>query len=413
AGLGFDYFFLPPYGFGIEAPEHWVALTAFLITALATGQLAARAKQRQILAEQQEREMAMLYQLTNAFLESDGSEATLAELPHRVLTIFATEGVAIFDRKSGTTVRAGPQAGAISDLMMQEAANLACHIGGAGSPFSVTPIRHGGEVVGSVGIHGGALSVPLRDAIAGRIGLGLARLYAIERTTEAEVARRSEELKSAVLDALAHEIRSPLNSVKIAATTLLSGRPDGESDKREMLTIIDQEVDRMDHFIDEAVQLARMQADELSLRKEPQNMTGLLQAAIEGMGALTAHREVQVNVPESLPPAECDKSLVLRVLKQLLNNALKYSPEGSPLIVSAASTEAAIVIDVIDRGPGVREDERERIFEKYYRGRAARGRGPGSGLGLASAKCIVEAHGGRMWVTTPPGGGAAFHVSLP
>jgi two-component system sensor histidine kinase KdpD len=105
--------------------------------------------------------------------------------------------------------------------------------------------------------------------------------------------------------------------------------------------------------------------------------------------------------------------MMLRVLKQLLNNALKYSPEDSLLTVSAAFTGAAIVIDVVDRGPGVAEDERDLIFEKYYRGRAGRANLQGTGLGLPAAKCIVQAHGGEIWVTSPPEGGAAFHVSLP
>jgi two-component system sensor histidine kinase KdpD len=105
--------------------------------------------------------------------------------------------------------------------------------------------------------------------------------------------------------------------------------------------------------------------------------------------------------------------MIARVVKQLLNNALKYSPAGAPLAISAERSGAAIVINVVDSGPGVAEDERERIFEKYYRGRASRSRTPGTGLGLSSAKSIVEAHGGKIWVTAAPGGGAAFHVSLP
>ena len=105
--------------------------------------------------------------------------------------------------------------------------------------------------------------------------------------------------------------------------------------------------------------------------------------------------------------------MIARVLKQLLSNALKYSPDDSPLTVSAEFTGAAIVIDVVDRGPGVDDEERDRIFEKYYRGRAARSGTPGTGLGLASARSIVQAHGGEIWVTSPPAGGAAFHVSLP
>lgn len=180
-----------------------------------------------------------------------------------------------------------------------------------------------------------------------------------------------------------------------------------------MLTIIDEEVTRMDGLLDEAVQMARVEANDLSLKKELQNLAALIAAAIEEMSALAGRRRIQVSVPESLPPAECDKDMVIRVLKQLLSNALKYSPEESPLTVSAEFTGAAVVIEVVDRGPGVSDEERDRIFEKYYRGRAARSGTPGTGLGLASARAIVQAHGGEIWMTSPPAGGAAFHVSLP
>jgi two-component system, OmpR family, sensor histidine kinase KdpD len=411
-GIGFDYYYLPPRGLFVEEAEYWVVLAAFLVTALATGQLAARSKQRRMQAVERQREMEMLYKLVNAMLET-GGESALRRLAERLLEILRAEAVALYDNHNGEICRAGPRAGIISDQLLHETAAFGCEPDKAAVTYQAIPIRHAGEVVGSMVIVGEVVSPVLLSAIAARVGMGLAQLYAIERTTEAEVVRRSEELKSAMLDALAHEIRSPLNSVKMAATTLLSGRVVSEPNRREMLTIIDEEAGRMDRFIDEAVQLARMEANELSLRREPQEITRLISAAVEGMGALTAEREVKVRVPESLPPAECDKGMILRVLKQLLNNALKYSPPDSPLTVSAEFTGSAIVIDVVDRGPGVAEDERERIFEKYYRGRAARGGSQGTGLGLASAKCIVEAHGGEIWVTSAPGGGAAFHVSLP
>jgi two-component system, OmpR family, sensor histidine kinase KdpD len=413
-GIGFDYYYLPPRGLFIEAPEHWVVLAAFLVTAVATGQLTARSKQRRIQALERQSEMETLYKLVNAMLETGGSETVLLQrLAERLAEILGAEAVALYDNHSGEISRAGPRGGIISDRLLYETASFESPPDKADAAYQAIPIRHGGEVAGSMVIVGPGVSLRLLSAIAPRVGMGLAQLYAIKRTTEAEVARRSEELKSAMLDALAHEIRSPLNSVKMAATTLLSGRVASEPNRREMLTIIDEEADRMDHFIDEAVQLARLEANELSLRREPQDIARLISAAVEGMGPRLAQREVTVRVPESLPPAECDKGMILRVLKQLLNNALKYSPAHSPLTVSAEFTGSAIVIDVVDRGPGVAEDERERIFKKYYRGRAAGGGSQGTGLGLSSAKCIVDAHGGEIWVTGAPGGGAAFHVSLP
>ena len=412
-GIGFEHYFLPSRGLGIANPEHWVALTAFLVTAVVTGQVATQLKRRRNEAVERELEMEKLYRLVNTLLESGSAESTAAQMTNQMLQIFGADGAALYDKHTSQIVRAGPRAFSISDQALHQTATSGRQVLDIRSAYALAPIRHAGELVGSLGLSGARLSETVLSALAGRVGLGLARLYAIERTTEAEIIRRSEELKSAVLDAMAHEIRNPLNSMKIAATTLLSGRAGNESHKQEMLTIIDEEVNRMDRFLDEAVQLARVDANELSLRKEPQNLARLIPATVAEMGALTSRRSVEVRVPESLPLAECDKGMISRVLKQLLSNALKYSPDDSPLTVSAAFTGTAIVIDVVDRGPGVTDEERERIFEKYYRGKAARSLTAGTGLGLASARSIVQAHGGEIWVTSPPAGGSAFHVSLP
>lgn len=413
-GIGFDYYILPPRnGFGIDAPEHWIALVVFMVTAVATGQTAARLEQRRLEAEAGRSEMEKLHELVNALLESGSAESTAARIAEKLVDIFGLQNAVFYDKQTGQIYRAGTGATAISDQSLREAAISGRQISDTLLAVSVIPIRYAGELMGSLGLSGALLSDALIAAIAGRVALGLARLYAIEKSAEAEIGRRSEELKSAVLDAMAHEIRNPLNSVKLAVTTLLSGRVSGEAQNQEMLTIIDEEANRMDRAIDEAVELARLEASELSLKKEPQDLAQLIPVAIEEMGARTSRRAIHLQLPESLPAAECDRCMLLRVVKELLNNAIKYSPEGSPLAISAGCTGMAIVIDVVDQGPGVAEENRERIFEKYYRGGAACDGITGTGLGLASAKYIIQAHGGEIWVTTPPGGGAAFHFSLP
>jgi len=411
-GIGFDFYFLPPDGFGIAAPAHWVALTAFLLTAAATGHLTVSLKRRRIEAEERMNEMQKLYRLSTAML-SGGPEFSLSDLAGHLVEIFEVDGVALYDQQTARIVRSGPCSSIFSDQALRNAETRGRQFEAASRTCFLTEIRHGEDLVGSIGMSGTSLSEPVILSVAQRVGLGLARLHAIEKTTEAEVLRRSEELKSALLDAMAHEIRNPLNSAKLAATTLLSGYAGTELNKQEMLTIIDEELNRMDRVIDEAVQMARVEAHELSLKKELQNLARVIAAAIDEMSGLAGQRPIHVSVPETLPPAECDKDMVVRVLKQLLSNALKYSPEDSPLTVSAEFTGAAVVIAVVDRGPGVSDEERDRIFERYYRGRAIRSNTRGTGLGLASARAIVQAHGGEIWMTSPPAGGAAFHVSLP
>jgi two-component system sensor histidine kinase KdpD len=225
---------------------------------------------------------------------------------------------------------------------------------------------------------------------------------------------RGEELKWAVLDALAHDIRNAFVSIRFTVTILLSGQQPVEEERRKtLLGNIDKELQRVDRCIDETVQLSRLGTSELTLRKEPQDIGRVISGALQEMASLSGSRAIKLRVPESLPRAYCDRAMILCVLKQLVSNALKYSPVDSPLTVSAEHTGAAIVVSVVDCGPGVAEDEKERIFEMFYRGQAADSGALGTGLGLASAKIIARAHGGDIWVTTPVEGGSAFHVSLP
>lgn len=410
-GVGYDYYFLPPRGFGIAAPEHWVALVAFVVTAFATGQLAIQLKRRQREAMDRNNEVEKLHRLANVMLGTSGPAFSLAQLADQLLAIFGADGVAIYDRHTEGIARAGPAAEAISDQSLRGMAACGRQLEDA-RPFCVTPICHGANIVGSIGLSA-SLSQSLRYEIAMQVGLGLARLYSLEMTLQGEVARRSGELKSAALDAMAHDARDPLNSIKIAATLLLSEHSGLEISDREMLLIIEEEVAKLDRFLNDQLRLGREDAVEIRLNKELQNIGRLIPEAIEELGTAAARRAIEVFLPELLPPTECDKEIVVRVLKQLLNNALKYSPNDSPLMVSAEFTGAAIVINVVDGGPGVADDERDRIFEKYYRGRASRALTPGTGLGLSSARMLVEAHGGEIWMTSPLAGGAAFHVSLP
>ena len=335
-GISYDYYFLGPPGFSITAPEFGVAFVALVITAIVTGRLTAQLVQRRIEAVERQNEVDKLHRLASA-ITSSGS---LARLPDQLAEIFGADGVALYDKRSGHVIRSGPGSAAISDQKLREAEAHGPQLMDSGSAFSLTPIRDVDQPIGTIGISGANLSESLLSAISVNVGLALVRLRAIEMTTEAEVARRADDLKSALLDALAHDIRNPLNSIKIAATTLLSEHAGSQMFQRDMLTIINEEATRLDHSLDEAIQIARVEANELSLKKEPQNLGNLIAAAIEEMSALAGCRRIQEFVPQSLPPADCDKDMVISVLKRLLGNALKYSPNDSPLPYRRSSRES-------------------------------------------------------------------------
>jgi K+-sensing histidine kinase KdpD len=230
----------------------------------------------------------------------------------------------------------------------------------------------------------------------------------------AEDIRGSEALQSAVFSALAHDARGPLNSIKIAASTLLGKALGNPEQEHELIMIILDEVNRMNQWLDEACKVGQIEPARFTPRKAPCDLGDLVSSVCDEFGLRLASRAINLEISDSLPMAECDGEMIRRVLKLLLDNANKYSPFGMPISISIRRIERQmLVIAVGDGGPGVPDAERARIFEKHYRGVYQNSDVPGTGLGLASARTMVRSQGGEIWVTNRPEGGAAFHFSLP
>ena len=271
------------------------------------------------------------------------------------------------------------------------------------------------------------------EAEAGR--REIERLYrelreAFERASHAEALRRSERLKSALLDAVTHDIRTPLTSIKASVTTLLdearAGTDDGAhatialdaESRRDMLEVIDEESDRLDRFVEGLVELARIEAGEMQLRRRWGALDEIIAAALARAAPLTGGRPVAVETEDGLPVARVDPRAVAEVVYTLLDNAAKYSPPGTTIRIEARRGAGEMIeVAVEDEGPGVPADLRERVFDKFFRatgGDASALRRPtGTGMGLAIARGIVEAHGGHIRIQAAAGGGARFVFTLP
>jgi two-component system, OmpR family, sensor histidine kinase KdpD len=410
AMLGFNYYFLPPVRtLTIQDPQNWVALVAFLVTAVTASQLAERARRRAAEAEARRMESERLYELVQAMMLRGSPASTIREFVHNVVRVFGCSGAAFYYRPTQEVMRSGAETKVVSDHDLMAVAELEDVSIDAIHGIATSPVRFGGRNMGSLALVGSPPSEHIVRAIVNLVAITIEKARAIEDASHAEAARQSEVLKAALLDSLAHDIKTPLTSIKAAVTSLL-GTSDGG--QHELLTIINEEADRLNRLAAEVIEMARVEAGRLHLEKAPVAIGTLVEQALTGFAAPLEGRGVTVELEEGLPEGEADPELILSVVRQLVENALKYSPAGSPLAVSARAKGGKIVMGVADRGPGIEENERFRIFEKFYRGRAHRYETKGTGMGLAIAKGIVEAHGERIWVESEPGQGAAFYFTL-
>lgn len=410
AVLGFNYFFLPPIGtLTVQDPQNWVALIAFLITAVTASQLSVRAKRRTQEAVERRREIEGLYALSQSLLLSGSARTASQDLVSRVVKILGVSTAAFHAKSSHETFRWGPDDPLISDDELEKEREEALIDPGRG--FAIIPVRLGGQALGNLGLAGPLPSEAVLNAVAYLVAIGIERARALEEAGHAEAARQSEVLKSALLDALAHDFRTPLTSIKAAVTNLL-GQPHPDED-RELMIIINEEADRLNRLVAEVLEMVRIEAGKLHPEKKPHDVSEIIHATLAELKPVLHDRPVEVRLQDALPEAEVDFDFIQQVLKQLLDNALKYSPPGSPLTLSARSGEGRIVVSVADRGSGIDEPQQMRVFDKFFRAREHRFRVPGTGMGLAIAKGIVEAHGGKIWVTSEPGQGSVFSFSLP
>jgi two-component system, OmpR family, sensor histidine kinase KdpD len=409
AVLAFNYFFLPPVGaFTIQDPQNWVALFAFLVTAITTSQLSARAQRRTLEAQRRRRETEQLYELGRAILLDESFDRILPKAVTDIARIFDVEQAAIYDAGAEKTYRHGA---GDDEAQLREVAESGAAIHISKEKYSVAPLRLGGRPNGSLSIRGetGA-TLTLVEAIANLVAIGLERAHAIERAASAEAARRNEELRAAMLDGLAHDLKTPLTAIKASVTSLISGFPRTEERKGELLTIVNEETDRLHRIVSEAVQMGRIDAGKVSLQRSPHPLHEIVTGAWSDL-KLSASR-LRLDIPD-LPPLFVDGDLIGQAMKQILDNADRYSPPGSPIAVSARLASDSVVVSVADCGPGVKADEQSRIFDKFYRGMHSSRFREGTGMGLSIAKGIIEAHGGKITVSARPEGGSVFSVQLP
>ncbi len=414
ATLAFNYYFLPPYGtLTIADPQNWVALIAFLVTAVIASELAERARREADNANQRRREVEHLYEFSQLLLSSDNIAELLNLIPRYLVESFDVRAAALSLPDRPDVYRSGPATDGLElhDLQL-------VHLRGEPKidlqgEIAFVPLRMGVRVVGSVGLAGRTFSRQTLDAMSSLIAIAIERARTIEKLARAEAARESEQLRSVLLDAVAHEFRTPLTAIKAAVTSLLGRSGLDLAQSQDLLAVINEESDRLNHIVGEAAEMAQLDANKVELHLAPHQIRQLVDGALDQARQALGQHPIEIRLPDGLPPVLADSDRIQEVLRHLIGNAAKYSSPDAPIRVSAEVKDGMISTSVADRGPGIDDFEQPRIFEKFYRGENHRLQVQGTGMGLAIAKAIVEAHGGQIGVTSQLGHGSVFYFTLP
>ena len=438
--LAFNWFFVEPiHTLSVGDPQEWFALVVFLITAFVTSQLAADQRDRAREAADRARDATLMFEVARVLGEPDLATA-LAAVTDRLRHGLGVPGVIVELDGEGAPQRT--IAGNVAPLEGAEIGSLAAWIPSARSAAGArarwihvidprgaaasqrdervhaVPLLTGGRRIGTLAIvraSSGPRSADDRilTSVATQLASAIERARLRQRATEAEILRRADELKNALLGAVSHDLRTPLASIVASAGSLRQTDVRWtEAERESFLSDIEHEARRLSRIVSNLLDLSRMESGTLHPERSWYDLAALIDDVVGRLRPLTQGHRVDVRVPEDLPPISLDYVEIDQVLSNLLENAARHTRPGTAIVVSASIDGAQAVVEVADDGPGVPRSDLERVFEPFFRGPS--GDAPrGTGLGLAVARGLVEAHGGRISVINRPEGGALFRFTLP
>lgn len=408
--LAFNYYFLPPVGtFTIADPQNWIALFAFLATALLASQLSEQAKRRTSEALSRQREIERVHALSRAILLMPSDQPIASHLAREIARIYELQSVAIYDSKTRQTHFAGAERMAeIEPRLLETAVNGTLIREGE---ITVTAFSLGGQPIGSLAVRGAEISDGALQSLCNLVAIAIEKERNQEAATRANAARQSEEFKSTLLDALAHEFKTPLTSIKAATSALLASDIAPPEQQRDFTVLIDEEADRLNNLVNEALHLSRIEAGRVRLNRRLIHLPDVLQEALKQFEPMLEGRTLEVTEEPGLPPATADAELIRLAIHQLIDNALKYSQPRSPIQISLGRSGSAAKVRIWNRGY-IPQAEQSRVFEKFYRGANGKQQA-GTGMGLAIAREILLAHGGDVHLQSDAKEGTEFTVILP
>ena len=412
--LLYNFFFLPPVGtLTIADPQNWVTLSVFLGTSVLVSQLSESERRQREISEQRRREVERLYEFSQQLLMHEDLRDLARTAPSIAAKVFGLRAVALYITGQDTAYYSDPANELLSAIELKQVAQTSEAGVRRLDNAVVLPLVFGMQSAGALAMVSGMYSEEMYEAIGGLVAVALERAAALERTSHMEATREGERLRSALLDSVTHELRTPLTAIRAAATTLIGHPTLPEAERSEMYAVVDEESLRLDRLIGEAVEMAQLDSAGLHVRPQPENVNEVIDAVLQEEKTRLRGRAVEVRIPETLPRVPMDQELVRRVLRHLIENAVKYSPAKSPVEVTAEVAGDRLLVHIADHGLGIDRSEQPFIFDKFFRGSSQRDRVEGSGMGLAIAKAILTAHGGGIEVKSERGSGAVFTFWLP
>jgi len=381
--LAFNWFHLPPvHTFTLADSENWFALAVYLATAVVVSELAARSRRRAAAAEQRERESALLAELATDLLRGRSLEEELPAIAGRAAEVL---GVDSADLELGAGSRRPP----------------------GEAPY---PLEAAGRTVGAIYTHTDPNALAQRrflPALAALLAVAVDKDRLEREALEAEALRRSDLVKTALLRAVSHDLRSPLTGIRTAIGALRNRTLQlSDADRAELLDTIEVDSERLSRLVGDLLDLSRLEAGSAAPEPELWSLDDIVREAVDALGARD-----RVELTGEAPVVNVDAAQIQRVLANLIENAIAFSPPGARVLVRITATRKEAIVRVVDQGPGLPEAELELVFEPFYRRSAEQG--GGAGLGLAIARGFAAANGGRVWAESRPEQGATFALALP
>ncbi len=414
ATAAYNFYFLPPVGtFTISDPQNWLALFAFLGTSIVGSRLSQKARREAATALKRQRELEVLYLLSRELLQTESIADAVQAIPSLINTATAAESVILYLLTGDKLYQAGlhPVKGLELPHLQQVSRTLSAVQATAGNEVLV-PLRTGLHPRGLLSIRGAGLSPDSFQAIGGLVSITLDHAQAIDDAARSEATKESERLRTLILDSITHELRTPLTSIKGAAGALLSDSGMSGENRRELISIVDEEADRLNRLVGQAVEMARIEARDVQMHMEPIDILELIEEAQEDCAWVTASHLLHVDIPE-LPRLAGDRELLGKVICNLLENAAKYSAVDSPIFVTAEVNGGYLRTSIADRGTGIHPSEQSLIFDRRYRSRTQAEETSGTGMGLAICRAIIEGHHGQLSVASQLGHGSVFTFTVP